>query len=394
MTRTLPAVEFAQKSDPGRDPDKQTNEDACAIRETRFGLLAVVCDGMGGHSGGAEASALALQTVFEQIDLASDGTPPGEALREAIRIANRNVFHMQIGERGARPGSTIVTVLLHKDGAEIGHVGDSRVYLVHEGQIFQVTKDHSMVQELVDRGFLTPAQAAVHPSANQITRALGMGEDADVEIRPSPIAFVVGDAFVLCSDGLSDLVEPHEILKIVGAVPPQQAAGQLVDLANARGGHDNISVQVLRPRESAMVTTSTLAPTLAQTAHDPQPNQGDRTTQPGIPAAEALAGFGAPPAPPPLPSAPQPPASAPLSGPPSVPSGRPTRSRSGAGLLVGALLVVLGLAAAGVALYVVLGERRGKHHQHRWADDDAAPLLTPTPTGLEPGAGTDAGTAD
>src|SRR6202044_3538945 len=102
---------------------------------------------------------------------------------------------------GGRPGATAVAILLHAHGTEVVHVGDSRVYLVHEGQIFRVTRDHSIVQELVDRGLLTLQQAAVHPDANRITRALGMAPEVEAELRPQPVHHVTGDAFVLCSDG-------------------------------------------------------------------------------------------------------------------------------------------------------------------------------------------------
>jgi hypothetical protein len=179
-------------------------------------------------------------------------------------------------QRGRR---AVVAVLLHASGTEVAHVGDSRCYLVHEGQIFQLTKDHSMVQQLVDAGLLTPAQAAVHPNANQITRALGMSPEVEVESKPQPVSHVVGDAFVLCSDGLSDLVEPNEILQIVGSAPAAQAAGQLIDLANARGGHDNISVVILRARESATAPATRVLPTLAETMADTISDEEDGPSQ-------------------------------------------------------------------------------------------------------------------
>ncbi|HEX3771179.1 MAG TPA: protein phosphatase 2C domain-containing protein, partial [Polyangiaceae bacterium] len=243
----LPAVEYAGRSDPGRDPSKQVNEDAGGHRETRLGHLVVVCDGMGGHASGREAAELALSTIFEMFDQAPDGVQPGAVLRGAIEEASRRVYAMPTTEAGGRPGSTVVGILLHPYGTEVAHVGDSRVYLVHEGQIARVTRDHSIVQEMVDRGLLTLEQAASHPDANRITRALGMAPEVEVELRPVPVHHVTGDAFVLCSDGLSDLVADAEILQTVASEPAAQAVGKLVDLANARGGHDNITVLVLRP---------------------------------------------------------------------------------------------------------------------------------------------------
>jgi len=262
----LPAVEYAERSDPGRDPSKQVNEDACGRRETRLGHLCVVCDGMGGHAAGREAAELALATIFEAFDRPPEGAPPAAVLRAAVEEASRRVYAMPTSEAGGRPGSTVVAILMHARGTEVAHVGDSRVYLVHEGQISRVTRDHSIVQEMVDRGLLTLEQAAQHPDANRITRALGMAPEVEVEVRPSPVHHVTGDAFVLCSDGLSDLVGDQEILDTVGNVPAAQAVGKLVDLANARGGHDNITVLVLRARTTAIEAAGAgVAPTIAQT---------------------------------------------------------------------------------------------------------------------------------
>src|SRR5215467_8483511 len=253
---TAPAIEFAERTDPGRDPDKQVNEDACGYRATRFGHLCVVCDGMGGHAGGREASNLALSTIFEWFEAAPLDARPADVLREALLLANRRVFTMSSGGAASplgRPGSTAVAVLLHANGTEVAHVGDSRCYLAHAGQIVQLTKDHSMVQEMVDLGVLTPEQAATHPDANRITRALGMAAEIEVDVMGQALPHVAGDTFVLASDGLSDMVTAPEILQTVASAPAAQAVGQLVDLANARGGHDNITVQVLRAREGASV---------------------------------------------------------------------------------------------------------------------------------------------
>ncbi len=160
----------------------------------------------------------------------------------------------------------MVAVLVHAGGTEVAHVGDSRVYLVQQGAVFQVTRDHSMVQEMVQAKILTPEQAAAHPDANKITRALGIDDDVEVEVRSPPIAHVAGDAFVLCSDGLSDLVDASEILQIVSSDPPAQAVGKLVDLANARGGYDNITVMIVRPRVSAPAAVAGgVAPTRVST---------------------------------------------------------------------------------------------------------------------------------
>ena len=282
---TTPLVEIASRTDPGRDPDKQVNEDAAAHADVALGLLAVVCDGMGGHAGGKEASELAVKTILEIMRAATEKTPPGEALRFAIEEANQRVWSMPTSEGGHRPGSTVVAILAHERGVEIAHVGDSRIYLVHSGAITQVTKDHSMVQEMVDRNIIKQEEAANHPDANKIMRALGIAKEVAVDLRPEPLVYVAGDVFILCSDGLSDLVNPSELLDIAGSRPPAQAAGQLVDLANARGGHDNITALLVRMKGSAAASeAATIVKTIPQTAHAPVAT---------VPLAEPGAGRGA-----------------------------------------------------------------------------------------------------
>lgn len=255
-TSKVPAVEIAVRTDPGRDPDKQVNEDSNVHVETKLGLLAVVCDGMGGHAGGKEASELAIKTIVEIVEAAPAVANPGQALKRAIEEANARIWSMPTAEAGFRPGSTVVAILAHDGGAEIAHVGDSRIYLIHGGAISQVTRDHSMVQEMVDRNIIRAEDAAKHPDANKILRALGIAKEVEVDLRANPLGFVNGDVFVLCSDGLSDLVEPAEILDLAGTNSAKQAAGQLVDLANARGGHDNITAMVIRMKTSATVSES------------------------------------------------------------------------------------------------------------------------------------------
>jgi protein phosphatase len=372
----LPAIEYAARTDPGRDPDKQVNEDAFGYRETRFGHLCVVCDGMGGHAAGREAAELALSTIFETFESAPEGGAPGEVLKEAVEEASRRVHVMQTSEVAmGRPGSTAVAVLMHAGGTEIAHVGDSRVYLVHEAQIFRVTRDHSIVQELVDRGLLTLEQATHHPDANRITRALGMAADVDAELRPQPVHHVTGDAFILCSDGLSDLVEDGEILAIVAAEPAAQAAGKLVDLANARGGYDNITVVVLRARETALTSGTSLAPTLAEIAVTQPPvtvptgapvptlvesfaaGDVERTTQPGLPVAAVI------------PTAPEPTPAPPAS------SGVPRRRSSATLAVIVLVLALAAIALLGAVLLTHIQERSGKRNT-----TTTLPMSTETPT--------------
>jgi protein phosphatase len=244
-------IEFDQASDPGRDPNKQVNEDSCGYAETKFGHLVVLCDGMGGHYGGKEASRLAIATIFEAIEQAPATLAPVDALKSAIEEAGRRVYRLGgPPENRTRPGSTVVAMVLHDRGVDVAHVGDSRAYCIRSGQIYPLTRDHSMVQGMIDAGLLTEAQAIGHPDANKITRALGMKPEAEVEVRPEPMELFVGDVLLMSSDGLTDLVLPADILSTArdafasGGVP--NACRALVALANERGGPDNITVQIAR----------------------------------------------------------------------------------------------------------------------------------------------------
>lgn len=249
-----PVIEVAEKSDPGRDPSKQVNEDACAYRETRLGHLLIVCDGMGGHQAGREASNLAVQTMLAMMDGAPEGLPPGQVLARAIEQAGRAVF--QLGGAGSsygRPGSTVVSLLIHPGGTEVAHVGDSRAYCIRGGQIHALTRDHSMVQQMIEAGFLHPDEAYGHPDANKITRALGLLESTDVELLGEPLLQEAGDIFLLATDGLFDVARPEEALELVLASSNlEEATAKLVDLANTRGGPDNITVQLARVIEAGL----------------------------------------------------------------------------------------------------------------------------------------------
>ena len=355
----LSSVEIAVRTDPGRDPDKQVNEDASAFKETAQGVLAVVCDGMGGHAGGKEASELAIRTIVEVVDAAPPATPPGVALKHAIEEANARVWSMPTAEAGFRPGSTVVAALIHARGCEIAHVGDSRIYVVHAGAIGQITRDHSIVQEMVDRNLIRAEDAAKHPDANKILRALGIAKEVEVDLRAEPLAYVSGDLLVLCSDGLSDLVEPGEILQVAGTHPPAQAAAQLIDMANARGGHDNITAMIVRMKTNAAVhSQSPIKKTVPLTAIAPTPpdrSSGPTGTVVGPPHTMMAAPV----------QQPQPPMSGPAAsfvpqpGPDSRVSVAP-KPRAGF-IVIGITLAVVALAIVGAVAYV---ESQPKKHRN------------------------------
>lgn len=388
-----PSVELAIRTDPGRDPHKQINEDASGQRATPFGWLVVVCDGMGGHAGGREAAHAALEAIFQTFEAANLETDRQEVLRLAITHANEVVFQQGAGLGGTgRPGSTVVAILVHGEGTDVAHVGDSRAYRVHEGHIEQITKDHSMVQEMVDAGLLAPEQAPSHPDANRITRALGSRFDVDVDVRPTPVTHAAGDVFVLCSDGLSDMVSKEEILRVVASSPAEQAAGQLVELANAHGGHDNITAAIVRTRESAVAAASDAAPRIAKTVPQTGIDQPGKTLVQG-PAPEVEAQQ----APPPAPALP-PRLDEAEHDLPSTPPSSPRRSPSGAvlGLGLGLLLVIVGLLAGIYAVYLHEARPHREHHGVGSAFEGLPPMSA-EPTGvrvLEPATALPTATVD
>jgi protein phosphatase len=306
-------IDFAQASDPGRDPNKQVNEDSCGYAETRFGHLAVLCDGMGGHYGGKEASRTAITTIFEVFEQMPLSMAPSAALKSAIEEAGRRVY--LIGgppENRARPGSTVVALLVHDKGLDVAHVGDSRAYIIRSNQIYPLTRDHSMVQGMIDAGMLTEESAMGHPDSNKITRALGMRPDVDVEVRPESMELFPGDILMQSSDGLTDLALGREILgatrQALASGGVDHACNMLVKMANDRGGHDNITVQMVRVTDVAKAqTTIPERPAAAPAAPASSPsNVGPPASNPpayGQPQATAPGGtpaglaYGARPAP-------------------------------------------------------------------------------------------------
>lgn len=231
-------------SDVGRR--RRMNEDAFALLPAQ-GLF-LVADGMGGHSAGHVASGMAAREVARAIDdpaRASERTP-SERLRGAVAVANEAiVMASKSREDLSGMGTTLVALLAVGDRAALAHVGDSRAYLVRRGRVRQLTDDHSLVGELQRRGELTADAAREHPHRHVLTRALGVRRSVEADL--AEIGLVPGDLFVLCTDGLTTHVRDEEIAETVQEqVDPQSAAKHLVDLANARGGEDNVTVVVVR----------------------------------------------------------------------------------------------------------------------------------------------------
>ncbi|MGQ9554909.1 MAG: Stp1/IreP family PP2C-type Ser/Thr phosphatase [Anaerolineae bacterium] len=208
------------------------------------GSLFLVCDGVGGGSAGEVASEHAARRILSDYYQAGEQGAAQERLLAAIQRANSDIYEENL-RRGEdrKMATTVVAALVLGNQTLLAHAGDSRAYLVRDGQAFQVTQDHSWVAEMVQSGDLTAQEAESHPWRNRITRSLGMAESVKVDSKT--IEVKPGDTLLLCSDGLTRYVSDVEIAETVSKLPAPQAAQQLIDLANARGGSDNISAVIV-----------------------------------------------------------------------------------------------------------------------------------------------------
>lgn len=247
---------YAAASDRGRV--RKDNEDAF-LADPVLGIFAVA-DGMGGHAAGEIASRLALKTLQESLAEASRSQEtelspnqtavlslPSTLLVNGIRTANQAVFHSSKEKDEYRGmGTTLVAVYFVDSSPVVAHVGDSRLYRIRKKEIHQLTEDHSAIWEQYREGILPKEALSNSPLKNFITRAVGMQPSVDVDVRELEIE--KGDLLLLCSDGLSDLVQDEELLKTVRGAPGDlhQACRDLIDLANRRGGKDNITVLLIQ----------------------------------------------------------------------------------------------------------------------------------------------------
>ncbi|HMG37056.1 MAG TPA: Stp1/IreP family PP2C-type Ser/Thr phosphatase [Blastocatellia bacterium] len=218
---------------------------------SRRGTLVLVADGMGGHSAGEVASHMAVELI-DHTYYNKNGTPR-QALEAAFHAANKAINQRSTSNPTMGGMGTTCTALALQNGSAIAaHVGDTRLYMIRNGQIYLMTEDHSAVMEMVKRGWISLDEARHHPEKNVILRALGSHEDVEVTIWETPLPIKPGDKFLLCSDGLYDLVEDEEMKRIAEANLPAEACSNLIALAKQRGGHDNITVAIvsLQPRDS------------------------------------------------------------------------------------------------------------------------------------------------
>ncbi len=243
------------RSDTGKVRDN--NEDRVHLWKHERGLLAVVADGMGGAVAGEEASRITVETL--QADLIDHETLPqifaiadvetlAERMRLSIDAANETILQKADADPELRGmGTTVTMALVQGREVIIGHVGDSRAYVIEGGQgaISQVTSDHSFVQALVSAGHISPEEAEDHPMRNVLYRALGQAHDVEIDIYYTSLQ--VGDRLILCSDGLTLHISPEEIAQVsLAAEDPEDISRKFIDLANKRGGRDNVSVIVIK----------------------------------------------------------------------------------------------------------------------------------------------------
>jgi len=230
-------------TDVGRRRDH--NEDAYVTFETEDGgLVLVVADGMGGHLAGEVASEMTIEIL--QRELTRPAADPAAALRAAIERANQEIWDEAARDpEKSGMGSTIVAAIVLDNQAYLANAGDSPAYLIRAGQTDQITRDHGLVAEQVEAGIISEEDAGHHPFRHILTRCLGAEANVDVEVYP-PRELQAGDVLVLCSDGLTEHVTKREVAALITAPDPNEVAKGLVDVANQRGGHDNITVVVAR----------------------------------------------------------------------------------------------------------------------------------------------------
>jgi serine/threonine protein phosphatase PrpC len=261
-------MHIAAKSHPGMSG--KNNEDRYAVSAYRMeagdslpAIFAVVSDGIGGHRAGEIAAEIIVETT-SQVVASSDGSQPIQTLKEAVRLANQKILSYSEREPETKGmGATCSCCWIIDDSLYIAYVGDTRIYLLREDSIIQISTDHTWIQEALDAGVLTPEQAKRHPNAHVIRRFLGSDHPVQTDIRlkldewesdskaenNQGMRLRPGDQVLLCSDGLTDLVNAPEILNILKENSQEQALDNLINLANQRGGHDNITIIAVKSPE-------------------------------------------------------------------------------------------------------------------------------------------------
>lgn len=258
MDKSTVRLKAANISDIGRNPARTKNEDYYGHYEGEYGNLFLVCDGMGGHEAGEVASRLAVESIKNYF---STNYLPGEEaaiIGQSIDFAQQKLLEaVQNAPDLSSMGTTLVLLLINGSNFWYAHSGDSRIYLSRGGSLIQLTRDHSEVQRMVDSGIITKEQAAEHPRRNFITKAIGH-TDYQPEIE-GPRILQQDDVFLLCTDGLTEYVKDDELLQQMEE-EPSIACRNLVEMANDRGGSDNITIQIVRVLQCSPFTVNQAVP--------------------------------------------------------------------------------------------------------------------------------------
>ena len=243
----------SSRTDVGRV--RSANEDNHGEAQTPNGHVFVVCDGMGGHVGGATASQIAVASVLEYF-LKEKHENLIQALDRALVFANEQVYARAVNDPGLKGmGTTALVLIVRGDECYIGHVGDSRIYLKSDGKLNRLTKDHSFVQTLVDSGVISDEDAESHPNKNQILKALGISPNLEPTICQSPILPKQGDVFMLCSDGMNGMVNDRSMEMMIDFDDLGRSSNTLIQAALDAGGHDNVTVTLVGITESPYSTS-------------------------------------------------------------------------------------------------------------------------------------------
>jgi len=245
-----PTILFAEECD--RGTLREENQDSVLHVRIPMGELMIVAGGVGGYPGGATASRMAVEHLYAHLAALPHEFPAGNAIRAAAARGNEKILAASNtpGAQRQGMGSSVVLAVVQEGAggthAWIGHIGDSRAYLVRAGRLHLLTQDHSAVQDLLSRNLITKEEAPSHPDSSKLTRSLGLQPEVEIEIEQHPLA--VGDTLLLCSDGLWGFVPEREIQKVIETpgYTLETVAHNLLEMALASGGHDNVGIEIAR----------------------------------------------------------------------------------------------------------------------------------------------------
>jgi PPM family protein phosphatase len=274
------SISFASRCDRGKV--REENQDSVLRSRVPLGDLLIVADGIGGYAGGGVASRMAVEVFSSALSSVPAFFPPAIAIQEAACRANAEIAAAAVQPSApySRMGTTVVLALIQQDSERasapvqvwIGHIGDSRAYLLHRGKLRRLTQDHSAMKALSDRNLITPEGARRHPNASVLTRGLGL--EVNVEIELAEVALEPGDSLLLCSDGLWSYVAENEIERILAdeAHSVQDASQALLNLALDAGGHDNVAIEIARVAQSS----DSVAAAASAVTSEPGPSSSNR----------------------------------------------------------------------------------------------------------------------